>query len=213
MLCHHTDPRVFCRFIFHPCANNWAFRGKQRHGLTLHVGAHQGTVCVIVFQEGNQRRCHRNHLFRRNIHQVDLASIHLDDIIPEPAGHLFVHEIPLRRQWLVRLGHHVIFFLICRHINIFIRYPRLFSAMVNNTIRRLNEAIFINPRKTRQRVNQTDIRSFRRLNGAHTAIMGVVHIAHFKACPFSGQTARAQGRKTPFVGQLRKRIVLVHKLA
>ena len=39
-----------------------------------------------------------------------------------------------------------------------------------------------------------------------------VYVAHFEACSFTGQTARAQGRYTALVGNFRQRVVLVHKL-
>ena len=37
---------------------------QQRHSLTLHVGAHQCAVGVVVLQEGDQGRCHGDHLHR-----------------------------------------------------------------------------------------------------------------------------------------------------
>ena len=37
----------------------------QRHGLLLHVGAHQGAVGVVVLEERDQRRADRDDLLRR----------------------------------------------------------------------------------------------------------------------------------------------------
>ena len=42
--------------------------------MALHVGSHKGAVCVVVFKKWNQRSCHGNNLFRRNIHEVDFVS-------------------------------------------------------------------------------------------------------------------------------------------
>ena len=45
----------------------------QRHGLLLHVGAHQGPVGVVVLDEGDQGGRDRHDLLRRHVHQVDLG--------------------------------------------------------------------------------------------------------------------------------------------
>ena len=55
-------------------------------------------------------------------------------------------------------------------------------------------------------------RAFRRLDGAQTAIVGVVNVADLEACAVTGQTAGAQSRQTALVGQLGQRVVLVHEL-
>ena len=44
--------------------NQWCIRTKQRYCLTLHVRTHQSTVCVVVLEERNKRRCNRGHLAR-----------------------------------------------------------------------------------------------------------------------------------------------------
>ena len=45
----------------------------QRHGLTLHVRAHQGAVGVVVLEERDQRRGDRDHLLGRHVHEVDAS--------------------------------------------------------------------------------------------------------------------------------------------
>ena len=42
--------------------------------------------------------------------------------------------------------------------------------------------------------------------------MGVVDIADFEACALTGETARAEGRETALMRELRQRVVLVHEL-
>ncbi len=46
---------------------------KQRHGLALHVGAHQRAVGVIVLQERDQRRGDLDYLLRRHVHVLDFC--------------------------------------------------------------------------------------------------------------------------------------------
>ena len=64
-----------------------------------------------------------------------------------------------------------------------------------------------------ERVDQADVRAFRRLDRAHPAIMGRVHVAHLEARAFPRQTARPQRREAPLVGDLGQRVGLVHELA
>ena len=56
-----------------PCPCRPAALGaQQRHGLALHVRAHQGAVGVVVLQERDQRAATRHDLLRRDVHVVDL---------------------------------------------------------------------------------------------------------------------------------------------
>lgn len=50
---------------------------NQRHGLTLHVGAHQRTLGVVVLEERDQRGCDGEHLTRRDVHVVDVLDRHI----------------------------------------------------------------------------------------------------------------------------------------
>ena len=58
---------------FHAGADERRLGAHQRHRLALHVGAHQRAVGVVVLQERDQRRRHRNELLRRHVHVVDLV--------------------------------------------------------------------------------------------------------------------------------------------
>src|SRR6478735_5659306 len=56
---------------FHRGADERRFRAYERHGLALHVGAHECAVRVVVLQEGHERRGDAHHLVRRDVHQLD----------------------------------------------------------------------------------------------------------------------------------------------
>jgi hypothetical protein len=75
-----------------------------------------------------------------------------------------------------------------------------------------DEAVLVDPGEGRQRVDQTDVRAFRRLDRADTAIVGGVHVADFEARAFTRQTARSKRRQTALVGDFRERVGLVHEL-
>ena len=67
-------------------------------------------------------------------------------------------------------------------------------------------------RVQRQRVDQADVRAFRRLDRAHPAVVGRVHVAHLEAGTLARQAARSERRDAPLVGDLRQRVGLVHEL-
>ncbi len=60
------------------------------------------------------------------------------------------------------------------------------AAVLHLAIRRFDEAVFVHARVGRERVDQTDIRTFRRLDRADTAVMGRMHVAHFEAGALRG---------------------------
>ena len=64
--------RIARHGFFHAGADERRLGLNQRHGLALHVRAHQRAVGVIVFQERNERGGNRNQLLGRNVHQRDV---------------------------------------------------------------------------------------------------------------------------------------------
>ena len=58
----------------HAGADQRRLGAQQRHGLALHVGAHQRAVGVVVLEERDHRRRDRHHLARRDVHVVDLVT-------------------------------------------------------------------------------------------------------------------------------------------
>src|SRR5699024_5556193 len=60
-------------WFFHPGTNQWRLGFHERDSLTLHIGAHERTVGIVMFQEWNQRSCSGNHLAWRNVHIVNVG--------------------------------------------------------------------------------------------------------------------------------------------
>ena len=85
-------------------------------------------------------------------------------------------------------------------------------AVGHPAVRRLDEPVLVDPRKGREAVDETDIRAFRRLDRAHAAVVGRMHVAHLEASALAGQAARSQSRKAPLMRYFRQRIRLVHEL-
>ena len=178
------------------------------YSLTLHVGTHQRTVGVIVFQERDQRRCNRNNLLRRNVHQGDVFRRLNGEFVQVTNSYQFVDQHFLVVHRGRSLSDHVISFFDGGQENDLVSYQCVFHY----TVRALEEAVLVGARIGSQGVDQTDVRTFRRLNRANTAVVSRVYVTNFKARTLTRQTARAQCRNTALVGDLGQRVVLVHEL-
>ena len=106
---------------------------QQRHGLALHVRAHEGAVRVVVLEERDERGGHRHHLARGHVHVVHLAGRHLVGLAEDAVGVLraaehagghmelavLVERAELARlgvEQVVRLGDDVVLLLVGREV-------------------------------------------------------------------------------------------------
>ena len=64
-----------------------------------------------------------------------------------------------------------------------------------------------------KRADEADVRTFRRLDRAHAAVVREVHVADLEAGPLPRQAARAERAEAAAVGQTGQRVDLVHELA
>ena len=67
---------------------------EQRHGLALHVRAHQRAVGVVVLEERDQRRRHRDDLLGADVHVLDLRRPRLGELVAVAGGHALVEKWP-----------------------------------------------------------------------------------------------------------------------
>ena len=65
-------------------------------------------------------------------------------------------------------------------------------ALLNLAVWAFDKAILVHPRMRGERVDQTNVRAFRRLNRAAPTIMGRVHVARLKTGALTRQTTRAE---------------------
>ena len=202
--------RVDTVFMLHPCGHNGGLGGEQRHSLPLHVGAHQGPVGVVVFQEGNHGRGDGDHHLGRHVDVVHLFPVHFHDLVAVAAGNPLIGQAAVLVHRLRGLAHHELVLNIRRHVlHLIGEEPCL---LIHLAVRGLNEAVAIDAGVGGQVGDQTDVGTFRGLNGAHPAIVAVMDVPDIKGGPVPGQTAGAQGGHTPLVGQLCQGVGLVHEL-
>ena len=197
--------------VFHTGGDHGRFRHEQRHGLALHVGAHERAVGVVILQEGDHGRRHRDKLLGRNVHVVHLGVHHLDDLVQQARGDAVPFEpVGVRVDGLVGLRDDEVVLLIRGQVLDGIGDDAV--LLVHAAVGRLDEAVLVDARIGGQGVDEADVRTFRRLDGAHAAIVGKVNVAHVEGGALTVQAAGAQGRQAALVRQLRQGICLIHKL-
>src|SRR5512132_4041377 len=87
-----------------------------------------------------------------------------------------------------------------------------YLAVRDFPVRSFDEAKLVDAGKARETRNQADVRTFRCFNRTNTAIVSRVNVADFESGALARQATRSQRRETAFVGNLRKRIGLIHEL-
>ena len=202
------------------------FGTEERDGLALHVRTHERAVCVVVLEERNEGRCHRDDLLRRNVHEIDFRRSHVVDLVGRgvrlAAGthaearalrgttheNLLVGEVAIGVEAGVGLGDDELFFGVGREIRDLVGD----AAVDDLAVRRLDEAVVVDSGVRGEVADKADVRAFRGFNRAHTAVVAGVHVADFEACALTGQTTRTKCRQAALVGEARKRVDLVHEL-
>src|SRR5262249_53348704 len=200
--------RVSGDYTLHPGADKRRLGAHEWDRLTLHVGAHQRPVGVIVFQEWDYRGSNRDQLLRRHIHEVDPVARHQVHVASMAAHDQIFSEAATAIDCGIRLRDRMAAFLHRGEIDHLIGH----SAVLDLAVRRLNETVFIYTRVSCERIDQANVWPFRRLDRTDPAIVRRVHVAYLEPSALAGKTARAKRRQPPLVGDLRQRIGLVHEL-
>ena len=80
----------------------------------------------------------------------------------------------------------VVILFVRRHVNDFVGNARSVRILlVDLAVRSLDKAVLVDLRIGCQRVDQTDVRSFRSLDGAHASIVRIVNVSDLEACTVS----------------------------
>ena len=123
-------------------------------------------------------------------------------------GDQLLGELAVLAERHVRLRDIMLRFLYGRQIYDLIAHLSLY----NLAVWRLDEAVFVYPRIGGERVDQADIGALRRLDRANAAVVGGMHVPHLEAGPLTRESAGAQCRKAPLMGDFGQRVGLVHEL-
>ena len=190
-------------------ADERRLRDHQRHGLPLHVRAHQRAVGVVVLEERDHRGRDRHDLRRRDVHELDVLGGRDHRLaLGGAAQHLLVLEPAVLVERLRGLRDRALRFLGGVEIDDLVGH----LAADDLPVRRLDEAELRDGRHRRERADQADVRAFRRLDRAHAPVVGRVDVAHLDRRTLAGQAACAERREAPAVGEAVERVRLLHEL-
>ena len=185
----------------------------QRHGLLLHVGAHEGAVGVVVLEERDERRADRDDLLRRDVHELDLVGGTARDLGGGAEEDVALElQLEVAQRWRpaasgargrgrrvkravgverrVGLGDDVLLLLVGGEVDDLVGD----LAVDDLAVRRLDEAELVDPGVGGQGADEADVRAFRRLDRAHAAVVAEVDVADLEAGPL---TARGRPGRAP----------------
>ena len=182
--------------LFHAGADERRLGPDQRHRLALHVRAHQRAVGVVVLEERNQRGGDRDQLLGTDVHQGNMLARRHDEFARLARGDQLLGERAVGIELGRGLGDGVLLLFHRRKIDDVAGH----LAIDHLAVGRFDEAVFVDPGKSRKRVDQADVRPFRRLDRADAAIVGRVNVAHFEAGALTGEAARPERRNAALVG-------------
>ena len=171
-----------------------------------------------MVEERDERGSDRDHHARRNVHQVDVLAVYLDEFLAQTAGNAVVDEVVVLVHRLGRLADDELVLDVCGHVADLVGNVaadlagRLVLDVLDDAVRRLDEAEVVDARVGREVRDQADVRTFRGLDRAQTAVVRVVYVSNLEGRTVTGQTAGSEGRHAALVRQLCQRVVLVHEL-
>ena len=175
----------------------------QRNGLTLHVRSHQRTVRIIVLKERNHGSRHGEYHLRGYVHHIYACLRECLRCLSETTGDVIMNEMSVGVEWLVRLCYDVVILFVCREVYDILRNLRILRIrLVDHTVRSLDEAVLVDTGVGCQRVDQTDVRSLRCLDRAHTTIVCIVNISNLESGTVSGKTTWSEGGKSTLMCEL-----------
>ena len=139
---------------------------EKRHALALHVRTHERAIGVVVLKERNHAGGNGDDLLGRNVHEVDLAGGHLDEVAVLAGGHL-ADEVALVIDLGVGLGDDLALFLVGGEVLDLVGD----ATVLDRAVRCFDEPEFIDAGVGREGVDEADVRTFRRLDGADAAVV------------------------------------------
>ncbi len=176
-----------------------------------------------MLEERNEGGGDRHELRGVDVHVVDLLGRHRHDLVAAacPRQDLIVQELAaLRVEGRVRLGdgdRALLARLGRDHGSLFfggVEVDDLLGdlALDHPAVGRPDESELVDRRKRGERAHQADVRALWRLDRAHAAVVGGVHVAHLDRRALAGKAAGAERTEAAAMGEARQRVGLVHEL-
>ena len=102
--------------LLHPGADDRRLRLEERHGLALHVRAHEGAVGVVVLEERDERGRHGDDLLGAHVHVLDLVRRAPRGTVAVARRDALVDEVALVVERRVGLRDDVLLLLVGREV-------------------------------------------------------------------------------------------------
>ena len=195
---------------------------NEGHGLAHHVRSHECAVGIVVFEEGNERCGDRGDLLRCHVHEFHFGRSHHGVIGVLTALYVLANERSVGTKRGITLTNDFAFFFFGAEVDDLIivevgfvdvvTFFVFLSAVLYQTVRRLDESEIVDLGIDTKRGDQTNVRSFRAFDRAEATVVGVVHVAHFETGAFARKTSGTEGGKTTLVRDFSQRVGLVHEL-
>ena len=208
---HDLCTRIADKLPLDTGTDDRSLTAEQRHSLAHHVRTHECTVGVVMLEEGDQRRGDRCDLDRSHIHKLHFRGGSDREVGVKTSLDTRIHERAIIIDRSITLGDDLTLFDFGGEV-LDMRIIEIDHAIIYLAIRGFDETEVIDFCVNAERRNQTDVRTFRGLDWAETAIMSIVHVTDLETGTFTRQTAGAESRHTALVSDLGEGVGLIHEL-
>ena len=162
------DPCVTGSLAFQTGTHDRGVRKNERYRLTLHVRSHERTVGIIMLKEGDQRGGKSHDLVGRHVHVFHFRGFKDGEVTRLTGFHGILSEFAFFVQRHIRLGDLGQVFLFSTQIS---EVLGIHLTAADPAIRSFNETHIIDLGVYAKGGDQTDVRTFRGLNGTETTVV------------------------------------------
>ena len=194
--------------MLHSRAHHGGLGSDEGHRLALHVRAHEGPVGVVVLQEGDERRGGGDDLLGGDVEVGHFFPGHRNDVALVPGEALLLGDSAVGVHGSVGHAHVHPVLLVGGQEDDLPGHPAVFHLAPGGD----EESVLVEAGIGGKGGHEADIGTFRRLDGADPAVVGIVDVPGLEPGPFPGKPSGAKGGKPAPVGHLGERVRLVHEL-
>ncbi|KAF5050873.1 hypothetical protein DSECCO2_425020 [anaerobic digester metagenome] len=205
---HETAAGILGHLALDAGADQRLLGHEQRHGLALHVRAHEGAVGVVVLQERDERRGDGHDLSRGDVHEGHFLAGHDGELTFHTCLDEGVLEPPVVAEDGVGLGDDVTGLRGRLHVLDVVGDV----SILDHAVRGLDETVVVHQTMGGQGHDEADVRTFGGFDGTDAAVMAQMDVANLEPGAFTRQTAGPEGGQAALVRDLGQGVGLIHEL-
>ena len=181
---------------------------EERHGLLLHGAGHEGAVDAVLLDEWNEAGRGAENFLVGSVDVGDEVGGNLAGATLDAGGNPIFDEFALFVELDGSIGDDHVLFGGGVNVDNFVGD----LAVLDDTIRSLNEAVFVNAGVGGEVQYEADVAALWGLDGTNATVVGGVGVADIEAGALPSQTAWAHTRETALVGEFGVAVDFVHQL-